>query len=326
MIPMKAAVLHTFGSVPSYEDFKDPVPDAGDSVLQVRAVPLENFDRLTAQGVHYASRRMYPQFPAIVGHSGVGVRADGTLVAFGGTKPPFGTMAEIAIVPREYATYTTPVPEGIAPEVAAALPASALTSFLPLQWGVQLEQGQTVLIQGATGVSGKLAVQIARLLGAGEIVATGREDAILQSLLDAGASHIIDLKRPDAEIIEMFAQHSGAGYDVILDFLWGHPTELLFRALTPSEAGFAKRRTRYVQIGQSAGASITFLAEALRTSGLELTGVGNVQPAVLPAAMKQVWTWIRDSNLSIDIEKIPLKDISQAWSLKIPGKRIVIVP
>jgi hypothetical protein len=81
-----------------------------------------------------------------------------------------------------------------------------------------------------------------------------------------------------------------------------------------------------VPIGQAAGASITFLAEALRTSGLELTGVGNVQPAVLPEAMKQVWTWIRDGNLSIDIEKIPLKDISRAWGLKIPGKRIVIVP
>ena len=323
---MKAAVLHSFGSVPSYEDFRDPVPDAGDSVVQVKAVPLENFDKLTAQGVHYASRHMFPQFPAIIGHGGVGVRADGTLVAFGGTKPPFGTMAETAIVPKEYATYTTPVPEGIAPEVAAALPASALTSLLPLKWGVQLEPGQTVLIQGATGVSGKLAVRIARLLGAGKIVATGREDSVLESLLDAGASHIIDLKRPDAEIVEAFALHSRAGCDVILDYLWGHPTELLFRALTPSEAGFARHRTRYIQIGQAAGASITLLAEALRTSGLELAGAGIVQPAVLPEALKQVWTWIREGNLSIDIEKVPLKDISRAWVLKIPGKRIVVVP
>jgi NADPH:quinone reductase-like Zn-dependent oxidoreductase len=322
---MKAAVLHAFGSVPSYQDFKDPVPDAGDSLLQVRAVPLENFDKLTAQGVHYASQRIFPQLPAIVGHIGVGVRADGTLVAFGGTKPPFGTMAETAIVPKEYADYTTPVPEGIGAEVAASLPAPALTSFLPLNWGVQLEPGKTVLIQGATGVAGKLAVKIARLLGAGSIVATGREDSVLQSLLDAGASHIIDLKRPDAEIVEAFARHSGAGYDVILDYLWGHPTELLFRALTPSEAKFAKHRMRYVQIGQAAGASITLLAEALRTSGLEI-GVGNVSPAVLPDAIKQIWAWIRDGNLAIDIEKIPLKDISQAWDLKIPGKRIVIVP
>jgi NADPH2:quinone reductase len=289
-------------------------------------VALENFDKMTAQGVHYASKHMFPQFPAVVGHSGVGALPDGKLVGFGGARPPYGTMAEIAVVPKKYAAYTTPVPDGVDPGVAAALPASALTSLLPLKWGAKLEPGQTVLIQGATGVSGKLAVQIARLLGAGRIVGTGREEAILQSLPTLGASSMIDLKQPDEEICEAFKRESGEGYDVILDFLWARPTELLFQALKPTVAGFAKHRTRYVQIGQAAGSAITFLAEALRTSGLELTGAGNISPEVVPEAMEQIWTWIREKKLTIDIEHLRLWDIAEVWDCKITGKRIVIAP
>ena len=225
---------------------------------------------MTAQGAHYASKHMFPQFPAIVGHAGVATLPDGKLVAFGGSRPPYGTMAEKAILPKKYAAYASPVPEGVEPEIAAALPSSALTSLLPLRWGVKLEPGQTVLVQGATGVAGKQAVQIARLLGAGKIVATGREESILRSLPGLGASVIIDIRQPDADICEAFARESGDGYDVVLDFLWGRPTELLFKALTPSSAGFAKRRTRYVQLGQAADPAISLLAEALRTSGLEL--------------------------------------------------------
>lgn len=281
---------------------------------------------MAAQGVHYASRRLFPQFPAIVGHSSVGALPDGKIVFFGGTRPPYGTMAEKAIILKEYAAYITPVPEGVDPELAAALPASALTSLLPLKYGAKLEPGQTVLIQGATGVSGQLAVQIAKLLGAGRIVSTGREDSVLRALPDLGANAVIDLKQADAAVSEGYLRESGEGYDVILDFLWGHPTELLFQALTPTTAGFAKHRTRYVQVGQAAGPAITFLAEALRTSGLELTGAGDVSPEVVAEAMKQIWAWVREGKLTIDIEKMYLREIAEAWNRKTSGKRIVIVP
>jgi NADPH:quinone reductase-like Zn-dependent oxidoreductase len=269
---------------------------------------------------------MFPQFPAIVGHSGVGTLADGTLVAFGGSRPPYGTMAEIAVVPKEYAGYVSPVPEGVDARLAAALPASALTSYLPLKWGAKLEPGQSVLILGATGVSGKLAVRIAALLGAGKVVAAGREPSILDSLREMGAGAIIDLKQPDAEVYDAFVRESGGGYDVILDFLWGLPTELLFRAITPNEVGFAKHRTRYIQIGQAAGAVISFPAEALRTSGLELSGVGNVPLEALPQALEQIWTWVREGKLTMDIEKVDLSCVTEAWLRKTTGKRIVIVP
>jgi NADPH:quinone reductase-like Zn-dependent oxidoreductase len=323
---MKAAVLHEFGSLPRYEDFPDPGTGAGDVLIRVTAAVLENFDKMAAQGIHYASKRMFPQFPAIVGHSGVGTLANGTLVAFAGSRPPYGTMAEIAVVPKEYAGYVSPVPEGVDAGLAAALPASALTSYLPLKWGAKLEPGQSLLILGATGVSGKLAVRIAALLGAGKVVAAGRESSILGSLRQMGADAIIDLKRPDAEVYDAFVRESSGGYDVVLDFLWGHPAELLFKAITPGEAGFAKHRTRYIQIGQAAGAVISFAAEALRTSGLELSGVGNVPPEALPQALEQVWTWVRERKLTMDIEKVDLSCVTEAWVRKATGKRIVIMP
>lgn len=323
---MKAAVLHEFGSLPCYEDFSEPTAEAGDVLIHVKAAVLENFDKMAAQGIHYASKRMFPQFPAIVGHSGVGTLADGTLVAFGGSRPPYGTMAEIVVVPKEYAGYVSPVPEGVDARLAAALPASALTSYLPLKWGAKLEPGESVLILGATGVSGKLAVRIAALLGAGKLVAAGRESSILDSLGEMGAGAIIDLKQPDADVYDAFVRESCGGYDVILDFLWGHPTELLFRAITPNEVGFAKHRTRYIQIGQAAGAVISFPAEALRTSGLELSGVGKVPLEALPQALEQVWTWVREGKLTMDIEKVDLSCVTDAWLRKTTGKRIVIVP
>jgi NADPH:quinone reductase-like Zn-dependent oxidoreductase len=325
-VMMKAAIIHAFGDIPQYEQFPDPILEKDDTLIQVRAVVLENFDKMTANGTHYASKHLFPAFPAVVGHSGVGTLADGTLVSFGGVKPPYGTMAEKAVVPQRYSMYITPVPEGVAARVAAALPASALTSLLPLKYGVKLRSAEAVLINGATGVSGKVAIQIAKLLGAGRIVGTGRDEEGLDAIMQLGADAGIDLKQSDEKITKAFLQEAGKGYDIILDFLWGHPTELLLNTLVPKEAGFATHKTRFVQIGEAAGPTLTLSAETVRTSGVEMTGAGNILPEVVPEAMKQVWEWIKEHKLQIDIEEVPLKDIAEAWQRKLQGKRIVIVP
>ena len=155
---MKAAVIHKFGDIPQFQDFPDPIVDNDDILVDVKAVVLENFDKITASGKHYASKRMFSKFPAIIGHIGIGSIADGTLIAFGGIKPPYGTMAEKALVPQQYKKYMTQVPDGVDLAVAAALPTAALTSFLPLKWGAKLQKGETALINGATGVSGKIPI------------------------------------------------------------------------------------------------------------------------------------------------------------------------
>jgi NADPH2:quinone reductase len=323
---MKAAVVHGFGGIPRCEDFADPIVGENDLRLRVKAVALENFDRMTVSGEHYASRSLFPRFPAVVGHSGVGSMEDGTVVAFGGVRPPYGTMAEIAVVPDEYRAFLTPVPDGVDPAVAAALPAAALTSLLPLRYGAKLQAGQSVLINGATGVSGRLAIQIARLLGAGTIVGAGRNEASLASLPALGATATIDLKASDEAVTRAFAREAGEGYDVVLDFVWGRPAELLLETLVPEQVGFAQRRVRFIQIGQAAGARLSLAAETLRTSGLELTGAGNISPEVVQEAVQQAWDWIRDGSLQIDVERVPLTDVAEAWERDVSAARLVIVP
>lgn len=323
---MKAAVLHTFGQPPRYEDFPDPASQGDEVLVQIKAVALENIDRALVQGTHFATRQFLPQLPAIVGSDGIGLVDGNQLVGFGGLHPPYGSMAEKAVIPR---THTIPIPAGVDAVTAAAVPGSTLTSLLPLRWGAQLQPGGTVLINGATGFSGRLAVQVAKLLGAKRVVGTGRNAQSLQSLEELGADAVIDLKQSDEEVIKAFQREAGAsGYDVILDFLWGRPTELLLSSLVPKEISFARHRTRLVQIGEVAGSRVSLAADTLRTSGLEVMGAGgNLTPEAVAEGAGQAWEWIKTGKISAAIEQVPLKEVEHAWTrTDLSGKRIVIIP
>ena len=323
---MKAAVLHKFGRAPRYEDFPDPTLEDGEILIQVKAVALENIDRAMARGSHYAIRQFLPHLPAIVGSDGIGMSDDGRLIGFGGMKPPYGSMAEKAAIP---ALYQVPIPDGVDAATAAAVPSSALTALFPLRWGAQLQPGETVLVNGATGFAGKLAIQVAKLLGAERIVATGRNEDTLRALPSLGADSVIDLKQSDTSLADAFKREAGAsGYDIILDFLWGHPTELLIATLVPDTLAFAKGKTRLVQIGEKAGSHIALSADSLRTSGLAITGAGaGLTPEAVAEGTSQVWDWIKTGKLNADIERVPLRDVERAWKrVDVQGKRIVIIP
>lgn len=321
---MKAAVLHQFGETPRYEDFPDPVPGEGEILVHVNAVPLENVDRAVAAGTHFSSRKMMPNLPAVVSFDGIGTLEDGRLVGFGGIRPPYGSMADVAVIKDGY---FVPIPEGIDAPSAATIPGSALTSLFPLKVA-KMQPGDTVLINGATGFAGTLAVQIAKLLGAGRIVGSGRDAAQLDAVRALGADAVIDLKQPDDQIAQAYAREAGEnGYHVILDFLWGRPTELLLDALTPHEFAFPKHPTRLIQIGEMAGKSLNLPAEALRTSGVEIVGgAAGLTPEAMGEGTQQVWEWLHAGKLKAEIECVPLKDIEQAWGRTVHGKRLVIVP
>jgi NADPH2:quinone reductase len=186
-----------------------------------------------------------------------------------------------------------------------------------------LTEGETVLIQGATGVAGRLAVRVARLLGAGRVVATGRDRAALKEL---GADSVIDTAVDDAQLVRAFRENAGEGYDVVVDYLWGRPTELLTRALVPDRFAFAKP-TRQVQIVESAGPAIRLTGDALRTSGLEVYGAARNAATGMAAAYEQVVDWVRTGALTIPIVTMPLSRISDAWNrTDLRGRRLVIVP
>lgn len=322
---MKAAVLHKLGKAPRYEDFPDPIAGDGETLIRVKAVALENIDRALARGSHFATRQFLPHLPAIVGLDGIGMLDDGRLVGFGGIRSPYGAMAEKAVIPSQQ---FAPIPDGVDAAVAAAVPGSALTALFPLRCGVQLQKGETVLVNGATGFAGKLAVQVARLLGAGRVVATGRNETSLRALPGLGADSAIDLRQSDASVVSAFKREAASGYDVILDFLWGRPTELLIAAIVPEKLAFAQRRIRLVQIGEMAGERISLPADSLRTSGLSLSGAGaNLTPEAIAEGTSQVWDWIQAGKLSADIERTPLKDVEKVWKRNdAHGRRIVLIP
>ncbi|GAB3799896.1 zinc-binding alcohol dehydrogenase family protein [Humibacter antri] len=319
---MKAAVVDRVGGIPEYRDWPEPVAQDGDVMVIVEAVAVENVDRAIVAGAHYTSAGFQASLPAIPCFDGIGRLPDETLVGFGGLRPPQGALAERVVVP---AAYTVPIPAGIDAPVAATL-SSAISAMLALSAAADLRFGETVLIQGGTGVAGRLAIQIARRLGAERIVATGRDDAALGELRDLGADATINTAVDDASLIQAFRDAAGTGYDVVLDYLWGRPTEMLTQALIPT--GFALGKpTRFVQIGEAAGSGIRLTADALRTSGLEIYGAGRNAAIGMAAAYQQVVDWVRTGELIIPVETMPLRRIAEAWTrTDLRGRRLVIVP
>ena len=318
---MKAAVLHRLGELPRYEDFPEPLPADDEVLIEVKAVGLENVDRMMAAGTHYAGGQFLNTLPAIVGFDGIGTLPDGTLVGFGGTRAPYGAMAQRTVAPK---TNIIPIPEGIDAVTAAAFP-SALSAFA-MKFAGGLQPGGTVLIHGATGVSGRTAIRVAKLLGAGRVVASGRDAGALKELKAIGADGLIDLEQSDEALVDSFKRAAQGAYDVVLDFVWGRPTEVLLRALTPTELEMSKR-VRLVQVGEAAGPTLSLSAESLRTSGLEICGASaGITGERMLEATEQVTEWIRSGKLKFDVAPTPLREIEKVWQSDFRGRRIVIVP
>jgi NADPH:quinone reductase-like Zn-dependent oxidoreductase len=321
---MKAAVINKLGGIPRYEDFPDPVVNEGDVPVKVQAVILDYANKALAGGMHFASKQFYPRLPAIVGYSGIGSLEDGSLVSFRGMKPPYGSMAEKVVIPKAFAI---PIPQGVTAEQAAVIPSAALSSLGPLRYAAKLQAGETVLINGATSVSGILAVQIAKVLGAGRVIGTGRNPESGKKLRELGAEAFINLNQPDEKVVEDLKKEAGKGYDVILDYLWGHPAEVILSTFTPTQIGVPGRRTRFILIGGLAGQTAQISGQSLLTSGLEIYGMtAQVPPEAMAEGSRLVWEMIRQGKLSMEIVKYPLKEIEKVWHMEEHGKRIVIVP
>jgi NADPH:quinone reductase-like Zn-dependent oxidoreductase len=318
---MKAAVLHELGSAPRFDRFDDPVAKDGEVVVNVRAASLKPIDRGMASGSHYASFR---QLPVVCGVDGVGTLDDGTRVLFGGARRPFGAMAERTVVPR---ALCFPLPEGLDDATAAALPNPAGSSWLPLKYRARLVAGETVLILGATGAAGKLAVQIARILGAGRVIAAGRNPEALRAVSALGADVTIQLDQPGPKLAEVFGSIAKDGIDVVLDYLWGPPTEALVAALTGHDLGAKPRVTRLIEIGAIAAPTISLPAAALRSSGLEIygSGGGSVSWQAIQETVPQILDHAARGLLRLETEQIPLRDVEAAWNKK-SERRVVFIP
>jgi NADPH2:quinone reductase len=238
-------------------------------------------------------------------------------------------MAQRTVVPR---ARCWPVPEEVDDVTAAALVNPGMSAWLSLAWRARLVPGESVLILGATGVTGKLAVQIAKILGARRVVAAGRNEQALSTLRGLGADATVPLNKPAQDLSEAFAREADeSGFDVIIDYLWGGPTEALLAAMTRADmsAGHSAR-ARLVQVGESAGPTITLPAAALRSSGLEIMGAGTgaIPPLdILLDSFRQIMARAASGELCIDTERVALADIEKAWQRSdTQGRRLVIIP
>jgi NADPH:quinone reductase-like Zn-dependent oxidoreductase len=319
---MRAAVLHEVGGVPRYEEFPDPVAGEGEVIVEVTAVAVENVDKMVAAGQHYASGQFVSELPAIPGFDGVGTLPDGTVAGFACPRPPYGALAERTVVASGN---VGPIPDGLDPVAAVAL-ATAVTG-MSIKTAAGFVPGETVLIQGATGVAGRLAVKVARLLGAGRIVGTGRDEDALREVRAIGADTTISTAGPDDALARAFTEARGEGYDVVLDFLWGRPAEILLSTLVPDSFGFAKP-TRLIQVGESAGPALTLAADSLRTSGVEIYGASRgLDAATMGEAYGQIVRWAQAGELTFDTETVPLSQIETARQrTDLRGRRLVVVP
>jgi NADPH2:quinone reductase len=236
-------------------------------------------------------------------------------------------MAEQTVVSR---AWCLPVPDGVDDDTAAALPNPALSAWLSLVWRAQLKPGETVLILGATGVGGKLAIQIAKHLGAGWVVAAGRNARILETLPDLGADATIALDQADPELTTAFSREARRQrFDIVLDYVWGHPTEVLLDALTGHDVMAESDTLRLIEIGDMAGPTISLSAAALRSSGIEIygSGGGSIPHTAIFETFPQVWALAARGELRIDTEPVPLSEIENTWQRNdLPGRRLVIIP
>jgi NADPH:quinone reductase-like Zn-dependent oxidoreductase len=311
---MKAAMVERAGSVPVYGDFREPVASGGEWRVAVKAAALSPVVKGRVAGTHYSAPGA---FPFVAGIDGVGRLDDGRRVYFILPAAPFGSMAEWAVVP---APQCVVLPDGIDDITAAAIANPGLSSWAALKDRARLTPGETVLINGATGTSGRLAVQIARHLGAGKVIATGRNAAALQAL---GADETIQLVEDTAALDAAFKRSFAGGVDVVLDYLWGRSAERLLTAGT--KAGKEGAPIRFVQVGNASGANITMPASALRSVPIEMTGsgIGSVPQQRIVGVIEELLHAAATTRFHMTTDVLPLAEVEQAWRAPSCDPRIV---
>lgn len=314
MTTMKGAIIRALANAPQYGNFKMPALQKGESLIKVTTSSLKQLDRAIVAGSHYASPDA-AILPVVCGTDGVGINEQGQRVYFQTTSTEFGAMAEYAP-----ASLMVQIPEALNDHMVAALVNPAIGAWLPLAWRAKMVQGETVLIMGATGDTGKQALAIARILGAKKVIAAGRKRS---GLMDLEADEYIDTAQADEALLAEFQRIAKKGVDVIVDYLWGKPAELMIQALmtknlkVDEKAG--DRGIRYVSVGALAGHNIQLASGVFRSSFLTLlgSGTGNFPPKpLLEDIIIQILREAEKGNLKIDYETAPLADVEKIWDQK----------
>ena len=319
---MHAALVHAFDHPPRYGDVPAPEPAEGEVVVRITAAAVSQLVRAQAAGRHYSSPKHLPFVPGV---DGVGRLDDGRRVYCAFPRVPHGTIAESTVVSR---AACVDVPDEVDDVTAAAIANPGMSSWAALTERARFVAGEAVLVNGATGASGRLAIQIARHLGARRVIATGRTAASVAPLTALGADRTIALDQTPEALTDAFRRElHGEGIDVVLDYLWGPSAEQFIAACAGHGSGRAEPRVRFVQIGMVTAATITLPGATLRSSGLELlgSGLGSASNTMLIRSIGALLQAVGPARLAIATDAAPLADVERAWAADHGGRLVLTV-
>jgi NADPH:quinone reductase-like Zn-dependent oxidoreductase len=321
---MKAAVMYGKGELPQYVDFPEPTPQNDDEItVTVKAVAIKHLDKSRARGKHYSSDAPN-EGGRVIGGDGVCLLADGTRVYGMGVS---GMLAEKAIIDKDR---IVKIPAGVDDATAAALPNAIIGAAMGLRFKADIQPGDVVLINGATGFTGRVAVQIAKHYGAKKVIVTGRNQRSLNDLIAMGADEAISLLQDDEHFKMKFNEiHSQTSIDVIIDYLWGHSAEMIL-ACFKGDGSFTNK-VRYVSVGSMSGDILQLSAANLRSVDIQLSGsglgawskqqVGKLFTQILP----EMYQLAAEGKLKVETIKVKLENIAELWELDVPdGQRLVV--
>ncbi|MGA8208054.1 MAG: zinc-binding alcohol dehydrogenase family protein [Candidatus Dormiibacterota bacterium] len=320
---MRAAVIERFGASPKYGEFARPRPLPGQVLIRVDAAAINPVDIRIASGTFYGGA---PKLPYVPGGEGAGTVVEdgrslkGRRIRFEVGAGESGGLAEWTAI-NEAAC--TPIPDELPSATAAGLGVAGVAAWISLVDKVRLRSGERVLILGATGAVGQIGVQIARLLGAGRVVAAGRDPGALARTLDLGADAVVAIAGQSVEdLAAEFEAAAGGPLDVVFDPLWGRPLMAATAACGQS--------ARIVHLGQSAGPEATLTSATVR--GRQLTIVGHANPSTplekRTAAFRAVAEHAAAGRIRLAVEELPLSAIGSAWARQAssPHVKLVLVP
>jgi NADPH:quinone reductase-like Zn-dependent oxidoreductase len=321
---MKAAVVTAAGKAPVYGDFDTPIAKTGEELIAVRASALSQFSKSRASGSHYSSDGA---FPAVAGADGVGLTQHGRRVYFVLPEAPFGALADFCPVRSDRCVELPDVLDDI---TAAAIANPGMSAWAALVERAHLVAGETVLVNGATGTAGRLAVQLAKHLGAAKVIATARNVEELEEVNKLGADIVIPftlgmLHPSGAKDYEnALKQAFASGIDVVIDYLWGESAKTVIVAI--AKAVEDATPVRFVHVGgASREENIDLPGAALRSSAILLMGSGlkSVPLPVLLQAIRNVFEAVEPAGLKIATRVVPLSDVGEVWDTATGKPRVV---
>jgi NADPH2:quinone reductase len=315
---MKAVVVHELGRTPSFGDAAEPERAAGEALVEMRAAAINPVDLAIASGTFYGG---HPPLPFPPGREGVGVVVEGERFAAGTRVYALksnGSMAE-RFTADEADMWE--LPEGDDDAVAAALGIAGCAGWTAIEWRGRIAEGDNVLVLGATGTVGMTAVQAARLLGAGRVVAAGRNAERLERAVELGADAAVHLGEVDDLEAAFRDAFPGGAPDLVVDPLWGPPA---LAAMTVAAPGM-----RLVNLGQSAAAEVSLASARVRGKRLDILGhsVFETPVDVMATAHRTMIEQVRGGRLRVDLDTFPLDRVAEAWDRQRggPHRKLVVI-